>query len=86
MCCSPWGCKESDTTEQLNNDMGTRRETVDPPGAAVRGSNLSTLCWTQALCRSRKDIGIVRPADQVLSVQRGASRESGWRELPGKSF
>ena len=18
MCCSPWGCKESDTTEQLN--------------------------------------------------------------------
>ena len=18
-CCSPWGCKESDTTEQLNN-------------------------------------------------------------------
>ena len=19
-CCSPWGCKESDTTEQLDND------------------------------------------------------------------
>ena len=19
-CCSPWGCRESDTTEQLNND------------------------------------------------------------------
>ena len=19
-CCSPWGCQESDTTEQLNND------------------------------------------------------------------
>ena len=19
-CCSPWGCKESDTTEQLNNN------------------------------------------------------------------
>ena len=19
MCCSPWGCKESDTTEQWNN-------------------------------------------------------------------
>ena len=19
LCCSPWGCKESDTTEQLNN-------------------------------------------------------------------
>ena len=21
MCCSPWGCKESDTTEQLNNNI-----------------------------------------------------------------
>ena len=21
MCCSPWGCKESDTTEQLNNKL-----------------------------------------------------------------
>ena len=20
-CCSPWGCKESDTTEQLNNNL-----------------------------------------------------------------
>ena len=20
-CCSPWGCKESDTTEQLNNKI-----------------------------------------------------------------
>ena len=22
-CCSPWGCKESDTTEQLNNSKNT---------------------------------------------------------------
>ena len=22
MCCSPWGCKESDTTEWLNNNEG----------------------------------------------------------------
>ena len=21
-CCSPWGCKESDVTKQLNNSMG----------------------------------------------------------------
>ena len=20
-CCSPWGCKESDTTERLNNEI-----------------------------------------------------------------
>ena len=23
-CCSPWGCKESDTTEQLNNSKNWR--------------------------------------------------------------
>ena len=21
VCCSPWGCKELDTTERLNNDI-----------------------------------------------------------------
>ena len=25
VCCSPWGCKESDTTEQLNNNQGRRQ-------------------------------------------------------------
>ena len=25
VCCSPWGCKESDKTEQLNNNSGYRR-------------------------------------------------------------
>ena len=24
-CCSPWGCKESDTTEQLNNNSSPGR-------------------------------------------------------------
>ena len=23
-CCSPWGCKESDMTEQLNNKIGMK--------------------------------------------------------------
>ena len=26
-CCSPWGFKESDTTEQLNNNMFTSGKT-----------------------------------------------------------
>ena len=25
-CCSPWGCKESDTTEQLNNSNKNQEE------------------------------------------------------------
>ena len=24
MCCSPWSCKESDTTERLNNNINLR--------------------------------------------------------------
>ena len=25
VCCSPWGCKESDMTERLNNNIRQRR-------------------------------------------------------------
>ena len=25
VCCSPWGCEESDTTEQLNNNNNVRK-------------------------------------------------------------
>ena len=25
-CCSPWGCKESDMTEQLNNKVGEKKK------------------------------------------------------------
>ena len=31
VCCSPWGCKELDTTEQLNNNKGSSR--IQPPPA-----------------------------------------------------
>ena len=24
LCCSPWGCKELDTTEQLNNNKNNK--------------------------------------------------------------
>ena len=26
VCCSPWGCKESDMTLQLNNSLRTKQE------------------------------------------------------------
>ena len=38
VCCSPWGHKESDTTERLNGtELGTRRLT---PGAPVPRGHL----------------------------------------------
>ena len=27
VCCGPWGCKESDTTERLNNNISSIWET-----------------------------------------------------------
>ena len=34
VCCSPWGRKELDTVERLNNN-----DTVQPPPLGERGSN-----------------------------------------------
>ena len=57
VCCSPWGCKESNTTEQLNSDnhveeeMGVKRslKTTGPTRAevglsSVQLSHLSACC------------------------------------------
>ena len=35
-CCSPWGRKESDTTERLNNSNNTCKETEAPHLTARR--------------------------------------------------
>ena len=29
-CCSPWGCKEADTTEGLNNNQQQLKKKKDP--------------------------------------------------------
>ena len=36
-CCSLWGCKESDTTERLNNDL--QKDVQLPRGKGSRGRN-----------------------------------------------
>ena len=43
-CCSPWGCKESDTTEQLNSNNALSEGSFVSPGSNGRGPvRLSTL-------------------------------------------
>ena len=32
-CCSPWGCKESDTTEWLNNNNNNNNQALVSKGA-----------------------------------------------------
>ena len=34
MCCSPWGCKESDTAQRPNNN-NNRRGTREPPHSVI---------------------------------------------------
>jgi len=38
VCCSPWGCKELDTTEQLNNKSNEGREVLSSGGTSMRNS------------------------------------------------
>ena len=33
VCCSPWGHKDSDTTEALNNNAGDAKDTGSIPGS-----------------------------------------------------
>ena len=35
-CCSPWGCKESDTTERLNNSSKMNTVLVNKETQAIR--------------------------------------------------
>ena len=48
-CCSPWGCKESDTTERLNSNNITR------PSMWVKCFQLPQprRCWKMALGKSK---------------------------------
>ena len=34
-CCSPWGCKESDSTEQLNNLLNVHAESSSSPSKSL---------------------------------------------------
>ena len=45
VCCSPWGCKESDTTEQLNWEDIMRNAGLDESqaGLKISGRNINNL-------------------------------------------
>ena len=47
VCCSPWGCKELDTTEQLNNICCLEVSLVAPPLTQETGNRF--LSWDHAL-------------------------------------
>ena len=34
-CCSPWGCKQSDTTEQMNNTTSHLQHPNQSPNATI---------------------------------------------------
>ena len=45
-CCSPWGCKESDTTEQLNSNISLSCKPTPlslSPGLPKAASSLASL-------------------------------------------
>ena len=71
-CCSPWGCKESDTTERLNNKKARREIRARLPGAhvpAARGAKTSNSGYL-ACFRRRGE----------LSLLWGEGESRGWLE------
>ena len=44
MCCSPWGCKESDTTERVNSNLMGGGGTAESR-ASGRGQISATQLW-----------------------------------------
>ena len=43
-CCSPWGHKESDMTEQLNNNSGKCVPDINSSSLAIRAQSNSNNC------------------------------------------
>ena len=71
-CHSPWGCKESDMIEQLNNSVG-REEYVWNCLIAFLSSNGSF--WTTAATTAWKDNEEIKP----LGLATQDSQNTGWR-------
>ena len=57
VCCSSWGCKETDTTEQLKNnspidEQGKKRDLNSDEVNDLTGHKEEGTCWTTTLCTS----------------------------------
>ena len=84
VCCSPWGCKELDTTEQLNNNF------CPLPGLLVSMSFIGSRWWT---CLEWRPVpGCLRAGRQVVPVCLGkwtnlsAFHENVWPSISPASW
>ena len=78
------GLQRVDTTEQQHAEEKGESQPARCCGTWVQ--LVHSLLGTGPLPGQEGHRDIVCPADQVLSVERGVSRQSGWRDLPGKIF
>ena len=54
-CCSPYGHKESDMTEQLNNITAELNDwTLSEPGASVMNNAVFSVHWNESHIRTRR--------------------------------
>ena len=70
MCCSPWGCKESDTTEQLNNNNREKKN------AGEEGRNCQ---WPRVKAKLKEKIVLEMSGYQITVAGEG-------REIEGLNF
>ena len=82
-CCRPWGGKEADTTERLNNNKAALAF-ANPPGEQRPGEGEG---WRQEPARERRLLEPIHPALPwgVPGIEDQLERAEGWRSprVPG---
>ena len=84
VCCSPWGCKEVDTTKQLNNNNKKSTSFLDPTyfwGLACFEENLESICACQVVSVLSDSLILWTVAHQA-PLSMGFCRQEYWSELP----
>ena len=84
VCCSPWGCKEVDTTKQLNNNNKKSTSFLDPTyfwGLACFEENLESICACQVVSVLSDSLILWTVAHQA-PLSMGFSRQEYWSGLP----
>ena len=68
-CCSPWRCKESDTTEELNNNKGRRVNGPESLSLKITCSNTVNKVANDTLFTTHLFYwGVIQSHENIISV------------------
>ena len=85
MCCSPWGRKELDTTERLNNcyyeQLGILQyKKLNCRSDLTHGHRRGLTCRARPLRCAQSTLGVMRDETQLSKTPRNGPRVQGIKE------